>query len=319
MQRLARIAALALLAVSANVLAQPYPTKPVRLVVPFGPGGSADAIARPLAEKLGPVLGQAVVVDNRPGGLTVIGADLVAKTPPDGYTLFLMPGTHVLTPFLVQKVPYHPINDFTPVAMLGAQPYMIVANAQQPFNTLGDLIAYAKANPGKVAIGVSDSVTLVAASALKNAANIDLNVISYKGGGPQNNDLLGNQIALAVVTPNVMPFVKEGRLRALAVTTPTRLPFLPDIPTVAEAIPGSNYDIQTWYAVAGPANLPQPVVEKLHADIGKVVADPDMRRRLIDLGIVPPADTKPESAVAYMKSYQERMGKLMQAAGVKPE
>jgi tripartite-type tricarboxylate transporter receptor subunit TctC len=319
MQRLARIAALALLAVSANVLAQPYPTKPVRLVVPFGPGGSADAIARPLAEKLGPVLGQAVVVDNRPGGLTVIGADLVAKAPPDGYTLFLMPGTHVLTPFLVQKVPYHPINDFTPVAMLGAQPYMIVANAQQPFNTLGDLIAYAKANPGKVAIGVSDSVTLVAASALRNAANIDLNVISYKGGGPQNNDLLGNQIALAVVTPNVMPFVKEGRLRALAVTTPTRLPFLPDIPTVAEAIPGSNYDIQTWYAVAGPANLPQPVVEKLHADIGKVVADPDMRRRLIDLGIVPPADTKPESAVAYMKSYQERMGKLMQAAGVKPE
>jgi tripartite-type tricarboxylate transporter receptor subunit TctC len=319
MQRLARIAALALLAVSANVLAQPYPTKPVRLVVPFGPGGSADAIARPLAEKLGPVLGQAVVVDNRPGGLTVIGADLVAKAPPDGYTLFLMPGTHVLTPFLVQKVPYHPINDFTPVAMLGAQPYMIVANAQQPFNTLGDLIAYAKANPGKVAIGVSDSVTLVAASALRNAANIDLNVISYKGGGPQNNDLLGNQIALAVVTPNVMPFVKEGRLRALAVTTPTRLPFLPDIPTVAEAIPGSNYDIQTWYAVAGPANLPQPVVEKLHADIGKVVADPDMRRRLIDLGIVPPSDTKPESAVAYMKSYQERMGKLMQAAGVKPE
>jgi len=240
MQRVIAWLFIALIAHGASAYAQSYPNKPVRLVVPFGPGGSADAIARPLADKLGSVLGQAVVVDNRPGGLTVIGADLVAKSQPDGYTLFLMPGTHVLTPFLVQKVPYNPITDFMPVAMLGAQPYMIVSNVQQPFATLPELIAYAKANPGKVAIGVSDSVTLVVANAFATAAKIDLNIIAYKGGGPQNNDLLGNQIALAVVTPNVMPFVKEGRLRALAVSTPTRLPFLPDIPTIAEAIPGST-------------------------------------------------------------------------------
>ena len=319
MFRAARYLALALAAVASVALAQTYPTKPVRLIVPFGPGGSADAIARPLADKLGGVLGQAVVVDNRPGGLTVIGADLAAKAPPDGYTLYLMPGTHVLTPFMVQNVPYNPIADFSAVAMLGAQPYMIVANAQQPFRSVAELVAYAKANPGKVAIGVSDSVTLVVAYAFGQAAGIDLNRIAYKGGGPQNNDLLGNQIALAVVTPNVMPYVKDGRLRALAVSTPVRLPFLPDIPTIAETIPGSNFDVQTWYAVAGPANLPKPIVDRLHADIAKVVTDPEMSKRLIDLGIVPPKDTRPEATLAEMKSYQERMGKLMQAAGVKPE
>jgi tripartite-type tricarboxylate transporter receptor subunit TctC len=314
-----RCLALALAAVAFLAQAQTYPSKPVRLVVPFGPGGSADAIARPLADKLGTVLGQAVVVDNRPGGLTVIGADMVAKAPPDGYTLYLMPGTHVLTPFMVQKVPYNPIADYSAVAMLGEQPYMIVSNVQQPFTTVAELVAYAKANPGKVSIGVSDSVTLVVAHAFGQAAGIDLNRIAYKGGGPQNNDLLGNQIALAVVTPNVMPFVKDGRLRALAVSTPTRLPFLPDIPTIAETIPGSNFDVQTWYAIAGPAHLPKPVVDKLHADIAKVVADADMKKRLIDLGIVAPADTRPEATSAAMKTYQDRMGKLMQAAGVKPE
>ena len=319
MHRLLKILLVALIPLATSAVAQTYPSKPVRLVVPFGPGGSADAIARPLAEKLGAVLGQAVVVDNRPGGLTVIGADLVAKSPPDGYTLFLMPGTHVLTPLLLQKVPYHPLNDFTPVALLGSQPYMIVANAKQPFATLGEMIKYARANPGSVSIGVSDAVTLVVASTLKAVANADLNIISYKGGGPQNNDLLGNQIALAVVTPNVMPMVKSGQLRALAVTTPARLPFLQDIPTVVEAIPGSDFDIQTWYAVAGPANLPKPIAERLNGDIGKVIADPDMHKRLIDLGIVPPIDAKPEAALEMMRIYQERMAKLIKAAGVKPE
>ncbi len=319
MNRWVRGVALAFAFAASLACAQTYPAKPVRLVVPFGPGGSADAIARPLAERLGTALGQAVVVDNRPGGLTVIGADLVAKAPPDGYTLYLMPGTHVLTPFMVQKVPYNPIGDFTPVAMLGAQPYMIVANAQQPFKTVGELIAYARANPGKVAIGVSDSVTLVVAFAFEQAAGIQLNRIAYKGGGPQNNDLLGNQIALAVVTPNVMPFLKDGRLRALAVSTPVRLPFLADIPTIAETVPGSNFDVQTWYAVAGPANLPKPVVDTLHNAIAKVAAEPEMGQRLIDLGIVPPKDTGPAATLAEMKDYQQRMGKLMQAAGVKPE
>lgn len=319
MHRTIRCLVFVFAALSATAFAQGYPSKSVRLVVPFGPGGSADAIARPLAEKLGGALGQPVVVDNRPGGLTVIGADLVAKAPPDGYTLYLMPGSHVLTPFLVKSVPYNAVTDFSPVAMLGAQPYMIVANSQQPFTTLAEMIAYAKANSGKVSIGTSDSVTHVIAFTLAAVAKIDLNLIAYKGGGPQNNDLLGNQIAMAVGTPNVMPLVKDGRLRVLAVTTPKRLSFLPDVPTIAEVVPGSNFDVQTWYAVAGPANLPKPVVARLNADLAKAVADPDMAKRLLELGVVAPADPRPEATLAEMKDYQARMGKLMQAAGVKPE
>jgi tripartite-type tricarboxylate transporter receptor subunit TctC len=319
MRRLIYAVGVALLALSHAVFAQSYPTKSIRLVVPFGPGGSADAIARPLADKLGTALGQTVVVDNRPGGLTVIGADIVAKAAPDGYTLYLMPGTHVLTPFLVQKVPFNAIADFTPIAMLGSQPYMIFANPQQPFATFAEMITYARANPGKLSMGVSDAVTLVTASTLKAVAKADINIISYKGGGPQNNDLLGNQIGTAVVTPNLMPLQRDGKLRALAATTPTRLPFLPDTPTIAESIAGSNFDIHTWYAVAGPANMPRAIVERLHAEIAKLAAEGDMRKRLNDLGMVPPADTRPEATLAAMKGYQERMGKHIEAAGVKPE
>lgn len=320
MRMLIRVTALLLCALCPAAFAQSaYPTKTIRLVVPFGPGGSADAIARPLADKLGTALGQPVVVDNRPGALTAIGAEAVARAAPDGYTLYLMPGTHVLTPFLVQKVPFDAITDFTPIVMLGTQPYMIFANPQQPFKTLAEMLAYAKAHPGQVSIGVSDAVTLVTATTLKQVAKVDLNIISYKGGGPQNNDLLGNQIGTAVVTPNAMPFYKDGKLRSIAATTPARLSFLPDTPTIAEAIPGSNFDIHTWYAVAGPANLPRPIVERLHAEIAKLIAQGDMRRRLDDLGLDLPADTRPEATLAAMKLYQERMGKHIRDAGVTPQ
>jgi tripartite-type tricarboxylate transporter receptor subunit TctC len=162
-------------------------------------------------------------------------------------------------------------------------------------------------------------VTLVTAATLKSVAKVDINVISYKGGGPQNNDMLGNQIATAVVTPNLMPMQKAGKLRAIAATTPKRLPFLPDTPTIAESIPGSNFDIHTWYAIAGPANMPQAIVDRLHAEIAKIIAEGDMRKRLDDLGMVPPSDTRPAAALAAMKLYQDRMGKHIQAAGVKPE
>ena len=317
--RLALLAGGLVLAVCQAAAGQSYPTKSIKLVVPFGPGGSADAIARPLADKLGTALGQSVVVDNRPGGLTVIGADLVAKAPADGYTLYLMPGTHALVPSLVAKVPFHVANDFTMVAMLGTQPYMIFANPKQPFSTFAEMLAYARANPGQLSMGVSDAVTLVTASTLKSVAKIDINVINYKGGGPQNTDLLGNQIATAVVTPNLMPQQRDGKLRSIAVTTPQRLSFLPDSPTIAESIPGSQFDIHTWYAVAGPANLPKPIVDRLHAEIAKLVADGDFRRRLDDLGVVRPSDTRPEAATAAMRAYQERMAKLIDAAGIKPE
>jgi tripartite-type tricarboxylate transporter receptor subunit TctC len=313
------LAAAALLFASTVASAQSYPTKPIRMIVPFGPGGSADAIARPLAEKLGAALGQSVVVDNRPGGLTVVGADLVAKSPPDGYTLFLMPGTHVLTPLMVQNTPYHPIADFSPIALLGSQPYFIFANIQQPFTTFAEMAAYAKANPGKISMGVSDSVTLVIASAFKAATNLDVLIIPYKGGGPQNVDFLGNQISTAVGTPNRMQFVNSGKARALSASTPARVPFLPQVPTIAELVPGSNFNVQTWYAIAGPAKMPRAIVDRLHAEIRRIMDDPEMKKRLDDQGVVRPADTSPEALAAMMKDYQDRMTVLVKAAGIKPE
>jgi len=319
MCKIAATFAILLLALAQPALAQRYPDKPIRLIVPFGPGGSADAIARPIADRLGAALGQAVVVDNRPGGLTVIAADLVAKAPPDGYTLYLMPGTHVLTPLMVAKVPYDPIADFSPVAMIGAQPYFVVANVEQPYKTFAEMVDYAKANPEKISMGVSDAVTRVVATALEAAAKVKFTIVPYKGGGPQNTDLLGNQIASAVGTPNMMGFVQQGKVRAIVMTTPKRAPFLPQVPTVAEAIPGSNFDVQTWYAVAGPAKMPKPIVERLQAEMRKVMAEPDVRKKLDDLGVVTPADVSPEATAATMKDYQTRMTKLVQAAGIAPE
>ncbi len=302
-----------------GAVAQTYPDRPIRLVVPFGPGGAADAIARPLAEKLGSALGQQVVVDNRPGALTVIGADLVAKAQPDGYTLYLMPGTHVLTTYLVAKVPHDPIADFTPITLLGQQPYFVFANVDRPYKTFGEMLAYARGKPGDLSIGVSDAVTQIIATAMAKTAGVQLNIVPYKGGGPQNVDLLGNQIATAVGTPNMLQYVQQGKIRPLVATLPQRAPFLPDVPTVSEQVPGSNFDIQTWYAIAGPAKLPQPVVERLHAEISKVMKLPDIQKRMSDLGVVAPADTGPQALRQLMVDYRARMSQRIQDAGIKAE
>ena len=308
----------ALIAFAQTAIAQGYPNKPIRLVVPFGPGGSADAIARPSAEKPGPSLAS-------PWSSTIVRAVLPwwertsSRRLRRTGTRFFMPGTHVLTPLLVQNTPYNPISDFQPIAYLGPQPYFVFANVQQPFATFDEFLAYAKANPGKVSMGVSDSVTLTIATALKSATNLDFVIVPYKGGGPQNADFIGNQISMAVGTPNMLQFVQSGKVRALSATTPSRVAFVPQVPTIAELVPGSNFNVQTWYAVAGPAKLPRPIVDRLHAEIRKVMDDPEMRKRLDDQGVLMPADTSPEATLAVMREYQDRMSRLVKAAGVKPE
>lgn len=300
--------------------AQPYPSRQIRMIVSFAPGGTADALARPIAEKLQSALGQGVVVENKPGALTVIGADIVAKATPDGYTLYLMPGTHAVTPFLVRKVPFDPINDFSPISFIGTQGYVFIANAKQPFATLREMIAHAKSNPDRISIGVSDAVTLTAAATLKAQAGIDVTIVNYKGGGQVVQDVLGGQIDVGVGTPPVYrSFEKDGRLRALGVSVPSRLSFLPEVPTGIESGVGPAYDVQTWYALAGPAKIPRPIVERLHAEMAKILAEPEMQKRLIDFGIAAPADGSPEAALSHMKSYTEQMGRLMKAAGIKPE
>jgi tripartite-type tricarboxylate transporter receptor subunit TctC len=300
--------------------AQSSPSKTIRIVLAFPPGGTVDALARPLAERLSAMLGQPVVVENKPGAQTVIAGEIVAKAPPDGYTLYVMSGSHVLTPFLMKKVPYDAVADFTPITMFGTQGYVFIANAAQPFSTLKEMVSYAKANPGALSMGVSDATTLAVAQQLRTQEGIDITTIPYKGGGQQIGDLIGGQLPVGVGTPPVYtPYVKEPRVRGLGVSVAQRMPFLPDVPTVDEALGKPGFDVQTWYAFAGPANLPRPIVERLNRAVTTIAAEPEMRKLIANLGIVAPADTSPEAAAALMKSYQPRMGKLLQAAGVKPE
>lgn len=320
MKRLIGILLVTFCIAPAGALAQDYPNRSIRLVVPFAPGGSADAIARPLAEKLGAALGQSVVVDNKGGGLTVIAGELVAKSPADGYTLYLATATHPLLPYLVKSVPFDPIKDFTPIAMMGAQPQLFLVHPSQPFNTLPEMIAYAKANPGKLSIGISDAVSRANAETLKAAAGIDVTLVNYKGGGPLTTDLLAGHVPVGLGTPVLFtPYQKDRKLKALAVTSPNRLSFLADVPTVTEVTGIPNYDVQTWYVVLAPAGLPPAIVDRLQKEIAKVAADADMRKRFVDLGVEAPTGSGSAAITQMMTSYGERIGQVLKSSGVKPE
>ena len=317
---LALIAVLACASTASAVHAQAYPAKPIRLVVPFAPGGSADATARPVAEKLATFLGQPVVIDNRGGGLTVIGADIVAKSPPDGYTLFLMPGTHVLSPLLVKNVPFDPIKDFTPVAMVATVPHVLFSDPKLPFSTVPELVAYAKANPGKLSVGTTDAIGRLAFEALRSATKIDIQQVNYKAAGTLAGDVVGSHIQLGFLTPPAtLGFYKDKRINALAVTSPTRAPSMPNVPPMAEAAGIPGYDIQTWFALAGPANLPRPIVERLEREMQKVLNDAETRDKLVTVGMAPVSDTSSERAAEVMRSDQQRLGKLLQQIGIRPE
>jgi tripartite-type tricarboxylate transporter receptor subunit TctC len=317
---IACLAMISLIVVAPTVLAQSYPTKPVRIVVPFAPGGSADASMRPIAVRLSAALGQPFVIDNRGGAQSIIGADLVAKAAPDGYTLLLVPGALVLSPYLVQNVPFRPIGDFTPISMLVTQPYVFVGSTAQSFTTFAAMIANAKGNPGKLSIGTTDPLGILAVQSLNSAAKIDLTQINYKGAGPIATDVVGGHIPLGITAPpGFMAFYKDRKVNVLAVTGPDRLSAMPDVPTVAEALGDPNYNIQTWFALAGPAGLPRPIVDRIQREIARIIADPEMREILIGLGMNPASDTTPERAAAIMKSDAERLGKLIEASGIKPQ
>lgn len=301
-------------------LAQAYPSKPVYVIVPFAPGGGADTTARAIADKLGPALGQTVVVENRPGGLTVIGADAVAKAPSDGYTLFLMPGTHVLSRFLVKNVPFDPIRDFTPISMLATISFAFFADPKLPFSNMKDMIAYARANPDKLSVGTSDALSRLAVELLNNLAKIKLTNVNYKAAGRIGGDVVGGHLQMGVVLPTpILGFYRDKRLNALGITGPNRIISMPDVPSVAEAAGLPEYNIQTWFALAGPASLPKPIVTQLQQHIHKIVGETDVRARLVNLGMEPATDTTPEKAASVMRIDNERIGKMIQVAGIKPE
>ena len=298
-------------------LAQDYPNKPIRVIVPYSPGGGTDVLSRALGEKLSVALGQTVVIDNRPGANGAIGSQAVARSAPDGYTLLVVTNTHVMNPYL-QKVPFDTLNDFTPITFVGISKMVLVSGLNQPFSNIKELIAYAKANPGKVAIGNSEAATMLTGELFKMMAGVELQQVPYKGGAPLMTDVVGGHVPVAVTSiTTVMPHYKSQKLRVLGVSSKTRSSAIPDVPTIAEAgVPG--YEVQGWYALLAPKGLPPAIAERLQKEIAKIVATPDMRERFETLG-AEAAPTTPSETAATMKADMEKWAGVIKKAGIQPQ
>ncbi len=286
-QQFLRAAAAAALAFGlAPAWAQAYPSKPVRVIIPFPPGGTLDLIGRMLAQKMSEQTGQTFVIENRPGGNGFIGADAVAKAPADGYTLLFNASTFTTGPMVVKSAPYDVNRDFTPVVLVAQAPLAVSVNNDVPAKDIAGLMAHAKANPGKLnfAIGSTGSAGHLSTELLKRAGGVDLTIVPYKGTAPAFQDLVGGQIQ-GFVDPllGAMNFHKAGKLRIVAVTSKGRVPTLPDVPTVGESVPG--YEFYSWYGLWGPAKLPADITAKLNAEANKALAS-DMRDKLVAQGLI---------------------------------
>lgn len=282
-----RAAAAALLAgATLGAWAQAYPARPVKLIIPFPPGGTLDTVGRLLAQKLGEQTGQAFIVENRAGGNGYIGSDIVAKAPADGYTLLFNASTFTTSPMTTRAAPYEVVRDFQPIALVAKAPLAVSVNNGLPITDIKSLLAHAKAHPGKMsfAIGSTGSAGHLATELLKKAGDIDYLVVPYKGTAPAFQDLVGGQID-GFVDPllGAVGFHKAGRLRIVAVTSKARVPTLPDVPTVGETVPG--YEFYSWYGLWGPAKLPADIASKLNAEVNKALAG-EMRERLTSQGIL---------------------------------
>ena len=296
-----------------------YPSRPVKLVIPFPPGGPLDIVGRAIAQKLTDAWGQSVVVDNRPGAGGNIGADLVAKAAPDGYTIVMGAlSTHAVNPSLYAKMPYDAIADFAPITLVAVTPNVLVVNAALPVNSAKEFIAYAKANSGKLAFGSGSngSAGHLAGELFKVDTGTDITHIPYKGGAPATQALLaGDTQFMFDNLANAMPQVKAGKLKALAVTTAERSKLAPDLPTMAEAgLPG--FDISTWFGLFAPAGTPKEIIAKWNAEVAKILNSPEMRDKLIAQG-AEPSPTSPEQFAAFVKSEIPKYAKIIKASGAK--
>jgi tripartite-type tricarboxylate transporter receptor subunit TctC len=299
--------------------AQTYPARPVRMVVPFPPGGSLDIAGRLIAQKLTDAWGQSVVVENKPGAGGNIGADFVAKSPPDGYTILLGAlSTHAVNPSLYAKMPYDAAKDFAPITLIAVTPNVLVVNAASPVNNVKEFIAYAKANPGKLAFGSgsSGSAGHLAGELFKVETGTDAVHVPFKGGAPATQALLaGDTQFMFDNLANAMPQVKAGKLKALAVTTAERSKLAPELPTMAEA--GlSGFDISTWFGLLAPAGTPKDVIAKWNAEVMKILNSPDMRERLTAQG-AEPAPTTPEQFAAFIQSEIPKYARIVKVSGAK--
>jgi len=317
---LAGLAALAALCAPLAAPAQAWPERPIRLVVPFAAGGGSDLLARTLAEPLAQRLGQPVVVDNKPGANAVIGADLVAKAPADGYTvLYTPPGPQITNPSLMARLPYDPVKDLLPVARLGVFAAVLVVHPGVPARNLRELIAYAKANPGRVYFsspGIA-SANHLGGEYLKALAGIDIVHVPYKGSAPALQDLLGGRVQMTIDTlAALLPHIRSGAVRPIAVAALERAPSLPELPTLAETLEGFDASSLSYLSVR--AGTPAPIVERLNREVNAVLAQPAVRARLLELGILPGPGT--QAAIArQVESERRKWKKVIDAAGLKAE
>ena len=309
------IAALVAVAAHAQTV---FPTKPVRIVVPYAPGGGTDIISRQIAQKLGEAWGQNVFVENRPGANGITGTDLVLKSAPDGHSLVVVVAAHVINSSLQTKMPYDPVTDVAPVTLIARSPWVIVSIPTLPAKTLGEFVAYAKANPGKLRFGSSEPSSRLAGEQFKQLAGINLEHIPYKGGSQIMTDMLGGQIETGFTsTLTVLQHYKSGKLKVLAVAGKARHASMPDVPTAIEA-GYPEYETYAWYGMYAPKGTPREIVARIQQEIARVVKRPDTEERLGQFGAEPIAST-PEDFAAFTKAESEKFARLIKAAGIQPE
>jgi len=310
---------LALAGVYNSALAQPYPSRPIRIVVPFPPGGTSDILARTIGQKLAEEWGQQVLTDNRPGAAGNIASENVARSKPDGYTLYINTvGTHAINPAIYAKLTFDPIKDFTAVTNLVNLPSVLLVHPSVPVKNLKELIALAKRRPGELQYSSpgSGAQPHLTAEMFKTMTGVDFLHVPYKGAAPQMIGLLSGEVALTFATaPSGVPYVKSGQLRALGVTSKNRIPALPDVPTIAQGgVPG--YEAVGWNGLMAPAALPTPILDKIHDTVAKIVGLPDVRDRLIGLGAEPAISTPAEFA-ALIKAELVKWAKVVKDSGAK--
>jgi tripartite-type tricarboxylate transporter receptor subunit TctC len=315
--------AAAVFASSASVVhAQSYPTRPVRLIIPFSPGGAADVPGRIIAERLTQAMGQQVVVENRPGAGSTIGSEAAARAAPDGYTLFMISNTHFVGAALHrQRIKFDPLNDYTPVTQVTSAPNLLIVHPSLPVKNVKDLIALAKARPGEInyASSGNGSTQHLTGALFATMARINMTHIPYRGSGPVTADLLAGQVQVAFPgIAGMLPHIKSGRLRPLGVTGNKRSPELPQVPTISEA-GVKGYEMIAWFGIAGPRGLPQDIQMKLHSDLMKVLKTPEMEKRLRGVGQDIAYQERPDQFFAFMKTEAAKWAKVVQDSGAKVE
>jgi tripartite-type tricarboxylate transporter receptor subunit TctC len=303
-----------------QALAQAYPSKPVKIIVPFGPGGFTDVVARILGVKLGESLGQSVVIENKPGAGSMIGTDQVAKSAPDGHTLVIVSSTHVISPWIYKNVPYDPIKGFTPITKLVDSPYVLLTNPKVPVKNVQEFIALAKANPDKIhyASSGNGSAQHLIGGMFASMTKTQLKHVPYRSSNLASTDLVAGVVESSFAgVPNALSQVPNGRLNALAVTSAKRIPQLPNVPTMQEAgVPG--YDATIWLAMLAPAGTPANIVSRLNTEIGKIMNNPENQKAFFDAGVQVSLST-PEALSQLMVSEMDKWGKVVKEAGIKLE